>query len=474
MCQILEGLDGECNIDDVLVHGATQEEHDRRLEAVLQRLGNANVTLNAEKCVFNVSSVKFLGQIVGAVGIIQRKYKRLPKCHTQPTYTKSVLGMVNQFSKFTTNLADLTKPIRELLVKNIAWTWVPPQQDAFDKIKKALTSAPILTLYVPNKATKIAADASSYGLGAVVLQEEEPDTWKPVSFISRSMTTTEARYAQIEKEALAVTWACERSSNYIIGKPITFETDHKPLVPLLTSHTIDKLPPRLQRYKMRLMRFHIKDVRHVPGKLHYTADTLSRKIPESTVQLQPTVEENAMNAYVLSVIDALPASNPRLKEIEQAQDEDEVCKEVKKYCMDKWPEKDHVTPAVKPYWSVQGELTIADGLLLKRTRLVIPSSLQRQTLNQIHEGHQGICKCRERAKISVWWPRLSAQIKVMVENCTTCSKYRQQYPEPLMPTPLPQRPWQLIATDHFILEKVTYLHTGGRLLFSLRRSCGIT
>ena len=80
MCQILEGLDGvECNIDDVLVHGATQEEHDRRLEAVLQRLGNANVTLNAEKCVFNVSSVKFLGQIVGADGIIQRKYKRLPE-----------------------------------------------------------------------------------------------------------------------------------------------------------------------------------------------------------------------------------------------------------------------------------------------------------------------------------------------------------------------------------------------------------
>ena len=124
----------------------------------------------------------------------------------------------------------MTKPIRELLVKNTTWTWGPPQQDAFDKIKKALTSAPILTLYDPNKATKIAADASSYGHGAEVLQEEEPDTWKPVSFISRSMTTTEARYAQIEKEALAVTWACELSSNYIIGKPITIETDHKPLV----------------------------------------------------------------------------------------------------------------------------------------------------------------------------------------------------------------------------------------------------
>ncbi|CAB3984353.1 Hypothetical predicted protein [Paramuricea clavata] len=133
----------------------------------------------------------------------------------------------------------------------------------------------------------------------------------------------------------------------------------------------------------------------------------------------------------------------------------EVCKEVKKYCMDQWPEKDHVTPAVKPYWSVQGELTIADVLLLKGTRLVIPSRLQRQNLNQIHEGHQDISKYRERAKISVWWPGLSAQIKVMVENCTTCSKYRQQHPEPLMPTPHPQRPWQLIATDLFYSRKGT-------------------
>ena len=126
----------------------------------------------------------------------------------------------------------------------------------FDKIKKVLTSTPILTLYDPNKVTKIAADASSYGFGAVVLQEE-PGIWKPVSFISQSMRATEAKYAQIEKEALAVTWACERSSNYIIGKEITVETEHKPLVPLLTNHTIDKLPPRLQRYKMRL---NIKDV----------------------------------------------------------------------------------------------------------------------------------------------------------------------------------------------------------------------
>ena len=266
---------------------------------------------------FNVSSVQFLGQIVGPDGIKPDPAKvraalEIPTPNNQHE-VRSFLGMVNQFSKFTKNLTDMTKHIRELLVKNTVWTWGPPQQDAFDKIKKALTSTLILTLYDPSKATKIAADASPYALGAVVLQEEEPGIWKPVSFISQSMTATEVKYAQIEKEALAVTWACERSSNYIIGKAITVETDHKPLVPLLSNHTIDKLPPRLQRYKMRFMRFNIKDVRHIPGKLHYTAETLSRKIPEGTVQ--PTVDEDEMNAYVSSVIDALLASNPKLKEI---------------------------------------------------------------------------------------------------------------------------------------------------------------
>ena len=146
-----------------------------------------------------------------------------------------------------------------------------------------------------------------------------------------------------------------------------------------------------------------------------------------------------------------------MREIQQAQDQDKVCLEIKKQCLNGWPEKTQVSNAVKPYWQVRGELTIVQVLLLKGTRLVIPASMQRQTLNQIHEGHKGITKCRERAKISVWWPGLSAQIKELVENCTACSQHRQQHPEPLMPTPLPERPWKLIATDLFILKKVTYL-----------------
>ena len=194
MNQILQGLEGvECNIDDVLIYGRTQEEHDQRLKAVLSRLNNANVTLNNDKCVVNVQSVAFLGQIVGSDGI-KPDPEKIDAILNMPHPTnihkvRSFLGMVNQFSKFTTNSAQLTKPIRDLLIKNTAWTWGPAQEEAFHQTKIALTTAPELTLYDPNKETKIAADASSFGLGAVVLQEEAPGDWKPVSYISRSRSS---------------------------------------------------------------------------------------------------------------------------------------------------------------------------------------------------------------------------------------------------------------------------------------------
>ena len=102
----------------------------------------------------------------------------------------------------------------------------------------------MLALYDPKAPTKVSADASSFGLGAVLLQQFEGQ-WKPIAYASRSMTETECRYAQIEKEALATTWACERFSNYILGREFLIESDHKLLIPLLTSKALDNLPPRV-------------------------------------------------------------------------------------------------------------------------------------------------------------------------------------------------------------------------------------
>ena len=184
------------------------------------------------------------------------------------------MGVVNQLGKFSKNLASLTQPLRELLSKKHTWLWGPNQQQAFTQVKDELTKPTTLALYDVQKESKVSADASAYGLGAVLLQQTDSD-WKPVAYASRAMSETERRYAQIEEAALAITWACEKFSMYILGKRSSIETDHKPLVPLLGSKHLDSLPPRVLRFRLRLARFDYS-IEHVPGKLLYTADTLSR------------------------------------------------------------------------------------------------------------------------------------------------------------------------------------------------------
>ncbi|CAC5366075.1 unnamed protein product [Mytilus coruscus] len=184
--ETVEGYQGVlCHMDDVLVFGSSQEEHDERLEKILEAIGKAGLTLN-EKCEFSKPSVKFLGQIVDASG-----------CRS-----KTFLGMVNQLNKFSCKVTELTKPLRELLKTHNAWHWGIAQETAFTEIKNELASSGTLGHYDPNKDTVVSADASSFGLGAVIRQKHG-EILKPVAYASRSMTDTEQRYAQIEKRSVS-------------------------------------------------------------------------------------------------------------------------------------------------------------------------------------------------------------------------------------------------------------------------------
>ena len=131
-------------------------------------------------------------------------------------------------------------------------------------MQEELIKPTVLSLYDPAAPTKVSADASSHGLGAVFLQRTD-GSWRPISYVSRPMSQTERRYVQIEKEALATTWAFEKFANFLIGKHFLVETDHKPLVPLLGVKHLHNLPLRVLRFRLRLDRF-IYDIGHVPGK----------------------------------------------------------------------------------------------------------------------------------------------------------------------------------------------------------------
>ena len=137
------------------------------------------------------------------------------------------------------------------------------------------------------------------------MQQQDNRDWKLISYVSRALSPVECWYSQVEKECLAFVWACERSSDFIWGKSITGETYYyKPLVPMLTTHSLDQLPSRVQRLRMRLMRFNIKRVVHVPGKQMYTSDTLSRlqrKQPDSKPE-DSLIPDQEMNAFVCSIV----------------------------------------------------------------------------------------------------------------------------------------------------------------------------
>ena len=458
MSKILSGLEGlVCQMDDVLVFGANQDEHDKRLTAALERIEKAGVTLNPDKYEFNKRTVKFLGHLVDENGIRADPEKTSAILKMEPPRNVSELrrfmGMANQLGKFSHRLAELSQPLRELLSTKRAWVWGPDQERAFSEVKTELTHPTVLTLYDPQADLKISADASSFGLCAVLLQMSN-DAWRPVAYASRSMTPTEGRYAQIEKEALAVTWACEKFADYILGRKFHIESDHKPLIPILSTKHLDSLPPRVLRFRLRLARFDFT-IQHTPGKLLYTADALSRApLAEKGESLQ-TQEE--VETFIEAITSSLPASQQRLEAYRQAQAQDTTCAKVQEYCRTEWPEKRLVEPGLIAYWKVRSSLTMCNNLLLFNNRIVIPAALQRETLKQIHEGHQGIVRCRVRVQSSVWWPGVAHQIAQMVEQCSECARLASHRKEPMMPTPLPDYPWQVIGSDLFEWKGERYL-----------------
>jgi hypothetical protein len=252
MSETLEGFPRVlCHMDDVLVCGSSQKEHDERLENVLSAIEMEGLTLN-EKCEFSKPSVKFLGQIIDSSGcrVDPDKVKAIAEMERPEDISgiRRFLGMVNQLDKFSPKITELTKPLRELLKVDNWWIWDTAQENAFQQIKHELASSGTLSHYDSNKESIVSADASSFGIGAVIRQKRG-ESLRPVAYASRSMSDTEMRYA------LAITWACEKFSNHLIGTKFKLETDHKPLEPLLSTKDLAELPARIQRFKMRLMRF---------------------------------------------------------------------------------------------------------------------------------------------------------------------------------------------------------------------------
>lgn len=195
----------------------------------------------------------------------------------------------------------------------------------------------------------------------------------------------------------------------------------------------------------------------MPGKSLITADTLSRAPIQHTFTAEEKEKEAEVKVFLDAVTQSLPATEQRLREIAAKQKSDLICAQLIRYCESQWPERHALPLELAPFWSEKNSLTLNGQLLLRGQRIVIPGELRGEILQQLHSGHQGIVKCRARARQSVWWPGLSVHIKQMVENCNICSQHRAEQREPLLTTAVQERPWQRVETDLFCWENSTYL-----------------
>ena len=275
-------------------------------------------------------------------------------------------------------------------------------------------------------------DASKSGLGAALIQ-----LGQPVAFASRTLRPAETQYARIEKELLAIVYACEKFDVYVYGQTeVTIQSDHKPLE-CIFKKPLNTAPMRLQRMLLRLQRYNLRVV-FTKGTEMFLANTLNRAymyLPVNMCDLRPSLEE----------IDAtlgLPVSADRLQQIQYATLEDPVLPLLSDVIKAGWPnDKRSVPPAVLPYWDARDELVIDGSLIFKGHRLVILVCLRAELMAVTHASLIGIEGCLRRARECLFWPHMSQDLKKFTSTCDVCQTDQAvQQKEPLLQNEVIMRP----------------------------------
>ena len=435
---VLRGCEGVANIaDDLIIHGRGEEQHDKRLLAVLDRLKETGLTLNEDKCEFRLPRLTFFGHEVTRTGIEPSEEKVAAIRQAGPpqnaSEARSFLGLAQFVSKFVPDMSSIAEPIQRLTHKNAVFKWGKEQQVAFEKLKELISHANALAYFNVNSRTRIVADASPVGLGAVLTQLHGSE-WRVIGYASRRLSDVERRYSQTEKEALALVWACERFNMYVFGREFELETDHKPLEDIYSQKS--KPSARVERWVLRLQAYHFKVV-YTPGKTNI-ADALSRL--NGGFQSNDGEDYDFVHAVVENSVPC--ALTPA--EIEKASAEDMELNLIKE-CVQTGDWSQCNVPA---YLHVKNELCTYGELLLRGSRLVIPQELRLRVLELAHEGHQGIVKTKCRLRSKVWWPKMDVDTEKLCRSCHGCqavSEYAS--PEPMARAFLPSGPWEDCAAD---------------------------
>lgn len=263
-------------LDDLNVFSRTYAEHLKHLRAVFDRLRQAGLKLNPEKCKFVSPELIFLGHVIDKQGV-RTDPDKIEKVKNFPvpknlTQLRGFLGLASYYRRFIKDFSKIASPLNKLLKKDVSYQWKRDQQQAFEYLKECLISSPILVYPDWNRKFILFTDASTFALGAVLTQRDKQDQEHVIAYASRTLLPAEKNYTATELECLAVVWAIGKFHHYLHGKRFSLITDHSALCHLLNVTTPNG---RLARWVMKLQAYDF-DITHRSGRKHSNVDSLSR------------------------------------------------------------------------------------------------------------------------------------------------------------------------------------------------------
>lgn len=465
MERILQGQPGTIVfIDDILIYADTLEALRDRTKIVLGLLQANNLTLNPEKCEYEKEHIKFLGHELTKEGMSMDRSKveaikkfREPKSSSE---LRSFLGLATYVSPFIPRYSDITAPLwKAATMKNFAWN--DELQEAFENTKKAVINCTITQGYFSDTdLTILYTDASPHALGAVMVQENNSGESRIICFASKSLTATEQRYAQTQREALAIVWGVEHYYYFLLGRAFIIRTDAQGVAFIFRRdrESPKRVMSRADGWALRLSAYSFT-IEYIKGSYNI-ADPSSRLYKGSD---EPYTEANTpfkIGSISAEINETQSERNGvTMKDIKEATEADQTMQEVRKAIESGiWPQQ------LNRYKLVAEDLRHQNGILTKAGAVIMPMALRELGLALAHEGHPGETAMKSILRARLWWPGMSKQVEDWVKTCKSCVQTsRKDPPVPMKRSKLPQGVWDMLAIDF----NGPYAKFGGIYIFTL-------
>lgn len=448
---LLVGIDGVIVfMDDVLIMAENEFQLQERVRQVIKRLLEAGLRLRLDKCVFSSPTLDYVGYSLSAEGIkpSQSKVQELLDTPSPSSLEElqAFLGYVNYYDRFFPDKATKFHALYSLLQSKSSgsWHWGEAEEECVRYAHAVMTSDAVLMHFNPKLPIVIFADASPYGVGAVLAHQVSPMEDRPIAFASRTLRVSERNYSQLDREGLAVIFAIKKFHMYVYGREFTIVTDNKPLCGIFRSDKPipEVTSPRMLRWCLMLANYQYT-IKHRPGKQHGNADFLSR-LPSST-----SMDIEYPDPADILLFEQAPSSSPLTSaEVAKATAQDPSLSQVLSHVVHgrSAPKDDEVQAYLKHN---HGHLSVMNGCVLRGSRVVIPPVLRPQVLSLLHKVHQGIVRTKALARSYVWWPGISEDIETLVKSCSSCALVqRDPCRAPVQSWPQPDKVWSRLHLDY--------------------------